>query len=139
VADHNKNQEAQQGHEEGHHGGPGRYVVIWLLLLVLTGTTVFTGTRDLGSANLPLALFIATVKALLVILFFMHLWDSEGVNRLVFGVSALFVVVLLLGVFGDLLTRNPMSLPPNSGSSAHRVHVAPGAPAPHAPAPPGAH
>ena len=41
----------------------------------------------------------------------MHLSESHGSNRLVFVVSILFALVLMLGVFGDLLTRNPMSLP----------------------------
>lgn len=100
--------------EHAHEHGPGRYVVIWLLLLVFTVTTVVTGRMDLHGANLPLALIIATVKASLVVLFFMHLWDSEGINRLVFGVSVIFVIVLLLGVFGDLLTRNPAALPPGA-------------------------
>lgn len=107
-----------KAHEEAHEHGPGRYVVIWLLLLVGTITTVVTGRMDLGAANLPLAMVIATIKATLVVLFFMHLWDSEGINRLVFGVSILFVMVLMLGVFGDLFTRMPMSLPPNAPSPA---------------------
>jgi len=97
--------------EHAHEHGPGRYFVIWILLLVFTLTTVVTGRMDLHGANLPVALLIATIKATLVVLFFMHLWDSEGINRLVFGVSILFVMVLLLGVFGDLLTRSPAALP----------------------------
>ena len=96
-------------HAHGH--GAGRYVVIWLLLLVFTVTTVLTGRMDLGALNLPLALTIATIKATLVVLFFMHLSESHGVVRLVFVVSVLFVLVLIAGVFGDLATRNPMSLP----------------------------
>ena len=93
------------------HHGPGRYFVIWILLLIFTVTTVVTGRMDLGSLNLPLALTIASIKATLVVLFFMHLSESHGVNRLVFVVSILFVLVLLAGVFGDLLTRYPLSLP----------------------------
>lgn len=104
---------------EAHEHGPGRYVVIWLALLVFTITTVVTGRMNLGAANLPLALLIATVKATLVVLFFMHLWDAEGINRLVFGVALVFVVVLLLGVFGDLLTRMPDALP--TGNHAHTL------------------
>jgi len=106
VADHKEKHE-----EEAHEHGPGRYVVIWRALLVFIITTVVTGHMDLGAANLPLAMVIATVKATLVVLFFMHLWDAEGINRLVFGVAILFVMVLLLGVFGDLLTRMPEALP----------------------------
>jgi cytochrome c oxidase subunit 4 len=114
VADKEK---PEDGH--AHEHGPGRYVIIWLVLLAFTITTVVTGRMDLGSANLPLALIIATIKATLVVLFFMHLWESEGINRLVFGVAILFVLVLLLGVFGDLLTRMPDALP--TGGPAHTL------------------
>lgn len=105
--------ELSPSHAEDHaaHHGPGRYVLIWVILLGFTGLTVFTGRMDLGAANLPIALIIATIKATLVVLFFMHLSESHGVNRLVFVVSILFMAVLMLGVFGDLLTRNPLSLP----------------------------
>jgi hypothetical protein len=54
---------------------------------------------------------IALTKATLVVLFFMHLWDMGGVNRLVFVVSVLFAIVLMLGVFGDLMVRLPSSVP----------------------------
>jgi len=99
------------GPTAGSHGhGPGRYLIVWLALLGFTLTTVITGRMNLGAANLPIALLIAAVKATLVVLFFMHLWESEGVMKIVFSVSVLFVVVLLLGVFGDLLTRNAAAL-----------------------------
>ncbi len=100
-----------QAEAHGHAHGPGRYFVIWALLLVFTITTVVTGRMDLGAVNLPLALTIASIKATLVVLFFMHLSESHGVNRLVFVVSILFMLVLMLGVFGDLLTRPPLALP----------------------------
>jgi cytochrome c oxidase subunit 4 len=116
----------KQDKEHAHEHGPGRYVVIWLLLLVFTVTTVVTGRMDLHGANLPVALLIATIKATLVILFFMHLWDSEGINRLVFSVSVLFVIVLLLGVFGDLLTRSPAALP--VGAPEPTLEPGPGTP-----------
>jgi cytochrome c oxidase subunit IV len=108
--------EAQHGGiAKGEHGehahGAGRYFVVWILLLVFTLTTVVTGRMDLGAGNLPIALLIATIKATLVVLFFMHLKEAPGANRLVFVVSVLFLLVMMVGVFGDLLTRNPMSLP----------------------------
>ena len=73
MANQTKHTEA---HEEAHEHGPGRYVVIWLLLLVATITTVVTGRMDLGGVNLPLAMSIAPIKATPVGLFFMTLWDS---------------------------------------------------------------
>ena len=80
-------------------------------LLVFTILTIVTGRMDLGVANIFIALAIATTKATLVVLFFMHLWDMGGVNRLVFVVSVLFAIVLIIGVFGDLMVRLPVSLP----------------------------
>jgi cytochrome c oxidase subunit 4 len=108
--------ETQSGKGEHQAHGPGRYFVVWILLLVFTATTVITGRLDLGRANLPIALMIATIKATLVVLFFMHMKEAPGANRIVFVVSVLFSIVLLLGVFGDLWTRNPMSLPSSAPS-----------------------
>jgi cytochrome c oxidase subunit 4 len=76
---------------------------------------------DLGAANIFLAMAIAITKATLVVLFFMHLYDEGGVNRLVFVVSLLFVAVLMLFVFGDLMTRLKMSLP-NEGPMPIKTH-----------------
>jgi len=108
---------APPSHAGAHAHGPVRYVVIWVILLMFTGLTVWTGRMDLGAANIGIALTIATIKATLVVLFFMHLSESHGANRLVFVVSLLFVVVLMVGVFGDLLTRDPMSLPSGAPTS----------------------
>jgi cytochrome c oxidase subunit IV len=89
-----------------------RYLVVWVALLVLTGLTIVVGRMQFGRANLIVALAIAALKATLVALFFMHLWESEGVNRLVFLVSVVFVSLLTLGVLTDFATRLPAALPP---------------------------
>jgi caa(3)-type oxidase subunit IV len=100
------------GHEAAHEAhGMGRYVAIWLILLVFTVVTVVTGRMDLGSANIYVAMAIATTKATLVVLFFMHLWEEGAVNRLIFVTSIIFALVMLLGLFGDLMTRAPGALP----------------------------
>jgi cytochrome c oxidase subunit 4 len=91
--------------------GAGRYYVVWAILLVFTGLTVLTGRQDLGAWNIFIAMFIASIKASLVVLFFMHMSEAAGANRLVFVMSLVFVAVLMMGVFGDLWTRNPMTLP----------------------------
>jgi cytochrome c oxidase subunit 4 len=113
----------KEGAHAGGHGGIGRYVLIWAILLVFTGITVATGRMDLGAANIFIALAIATTKATLVVLFFMHLWDMGGVNRLVFVVSVLFAVVLIIGVFGDLTARLTISLP-HGGPLPYHPHSA---------------
>jgi hypothetical protein len=60
------------------------------------------------------ALSVAVVKATLVALFFMHLWEHGGVNRLVLGTSVLFVVLLIGLVLLDNATRFPYANPPYS-------------------------
>ena len=96
----------------GHHAtGPRSYFIVWAILLICTGLTVWTGYMDLGAVNLPLALSIATFKASLVIWIFMHMSEAAGTNRIVFVTSFVFMLVMIFGVFGDLWTRSQMSLP----------------------------
>ena len=96
----------------GHHShGTKKYFIVWAILLLCTGLTVWTGYMDLGAANLPLALCIATFKASLVIWIFMHMSEAAGTNRIVFVTSFVFMLVMIFGVFGDLWTRSQMSLP----------------------------
>ena len=98
----------ESGNAEHHGHGAGRYFIVWILLLIFTALTVYTGHYH---PSIVLALVIATTKAALVVLFFMHMTEAPGANRLVFSVSIVFTLVLMTGVFGDLLTRNPMTLP----------------------------
>ncbi len=100
-------------HGEHHEHGIGRYIVVWLALLVGTILTVVTGRMEFGAANIYIAMLIACTKAALVVLFFMHLWESGAVHKMVFVVSVLFVLVLVLGVFGDLIRRYKYALPAN--------------------------
>jgi len=103
----------QTAHSKAGHRDHGtkRYFVVWVLLLICTALTVWTGYMDLGWINLPLALCIATFKATLVILFFMHMTEAAATNRIVFVTSFVFMLVMIFGVFGDLWTRSQMSLP----------------------------
>jgi len=82
------------------------YFAVFIALLAGTGLTVFAATLDLGAFNAPVALAIATVKATLVALFFMHVWHaSERLTKLVV-ISALFFLLLLLGLtMTDYATR----------------------------------
>lgn len=111
-----KTEDSHEGGGHAHHGA-GRYFIVWLLLLAFTGLTVWTGHKNLGDFNIVLALGIATIKATLVVLFFMHMTEASGANRVIFVVSVVFLVVMMLGVFGDLLTRPAMSLPTGAPST----------------------
>ncbi|HVG62670.1 MAG TPA: cytochrome C oxidase subunit IV family protein [Hyalangium sp.] len=100
---------ANESHKEERnmqeHHSSGRYWLVWAALLVLTLVTVITGKMHLPGIALGLALVIATTKGLLVLLFFMHLIDHKGANRLVMAVSVLFVLMMLAMPMADLATR----------------------------------
>jgi cytochrome c oxidase subunit 4 len=82
------------------------YYTIWIVLLCLTGITAAVSFVDLGPFNTIVALVIATVKALLVVLFFMHVkYTSEKLTKIVI-VSAIFWLFLLLALsMADYGTR----------------------------------
>jgi len=82
------------------------YYTIWIALLGLTVITAAVAFVDLGPFNVVLALVIATVKALLVVLFFMHVkYTSEKLTKIVI-VSAIFWLFLLLALsMADYTTR----------------------------------
>jgi len=82
------------------------YIAIWLTLLILTGLTAGIAFIDLGPFNTIVALVIATFKALLVALIFMHVkYTNERMVKVVV-ISALFFLLLLLGLsLADYTTR----------------------------------
>lgn len=82
------------------------YVAIWLALLAGTALTVYASAVDLGRFNAPVALTVATIKATLVALFFMHIRGaSERLTKLVV-ISALFFLLIFLGLtMSDYATR----------------------------------
>jgi cytochrome c oxidase subunit IV len=82
------------------------YVVIWLALLAGTVLTVFAAHINLGPFNAAVALTIATAKALLVVLFFMHLKGaSEKLLKLVVISTVFFLFILLALAMADYGTR----------------------------------
>lgn len=79
--------------EEHHHPHVLSWqllVVVWLALMGFTALTVFQATLDLGGWDLQIAMMIATTKALLVALIFMHLRWDRPFNGLVFVSSLVF-------------------------------------------------
>ena len=82
------------------------YYGIWAALLVLTVVTAAVSFVDLGSFNTIVALVIASFKAVLVVLFFMHVkYTSEKMTKVVI-VSAIFWLLILLSLsLADYATR----------------------------------
>lgn len=76
-------------------------------LLVLTAVTVAVARVDLGSLNVVIALAVATTKASLVALFFMHLKYEDRFQTVVLVASIFFVVFLAAFVVFDTTQYQP--------------------------------
>lgn len=74
-------------------------------LLVLTWFTVWIAGVDLGPLNFPIAMLVATVKALLVTLIFMNLLYDRVENGVIFGTSFLFLLIFVVLTVTDLFFR----------------------------------
>ncbi len=95
-------EDPQQGHEKHEDHGLAHTMPIWMMLAVLgalmalTILTVSVTSFDLGSeGNLVVAMVIATIKAGLVVTFFMHLFWDKKFHLILFLTAVLFVILFL--------------------------------------------
>jgi cytochrome c oxidase subunit 4 len=96
------------------HVTPKRmYFAIWAALLVLTYATVAVSRIDLGRLNTIAALTIAVAKALLVVLYFMHIRYSTRLTKLVLVGGFLWLALLIGLTTADVISRTWISLPPS--------------------------
>jgi cytochrome c oxidase subunit 4 len=94
-------------HEEHTTHSQGFYLAIGIILLILTATTVGAAFVNLGAFNPVVALLIATIKATLVVLFFMHVKGaSEKMTGAVVASGFFFLMILLVLSLADYLTRS---------------------------------
>ena len=88
MADHSETSE--------HIVSSGLYWLIWGILICATILTAWIATIDLGAFNTVVALVIATCKASVVVLIFMHVkYTSEKMTKAIL-ISAVFWLILLL-------------------------------------------
>ncbi len=107
------------------HSHVGRYLLVWGGLMILTAVTWGLSSFHLpGGAGVAVALTIASVKGGLVALFFMHLYDQPGPNRLVLLTSLVFVALLVLLTLLDNATRFPLANPPDAETAPQRIRDA---------------
>ena len=88
-----------------HIVSPKLYIVIFLALMILTFTTVYAATVDLNhlfpGLNVIVALVIATCKALLVVLFFMHVYYSSKRTQLIVFAGVFWLAIMLFLTLSD--------------------------------------
>ncbi len=88
------------------------YVFVWAALVCLTWVTAVISMKDLGMWSGPVALLIASCKALLVAMFFMNLRYENYKMVWIVAVAGIFWLTLLLGLsMADYGTRGFINVP----------------------------
>lgn len=91
-------------HADEHHGGMGAYIAVFVALCVLTGASFFTYT-DAWRNSIPkeigwtFMMAVSCCKAMLVIMFFMHLKYEANwkyVLTIPAGLMSIFLVLMLV-------------------------------------------
>lgn len=101
----NHNDAGGHEHDEPHILPLSTYLGVWGALVVLTVITVAVSRFDFGSANTVVAMVVATIKASLVALIFMHLLYDNKLNLVILMASFLFVAIFFTPTLIDLGTR----------------------------------
>ncbi|HEY2744975.1 MAG TPA: cytochrome C oxidase subunit IV family protein [Polyangia bacterium] len=114
---------ANDEHEHAAHQHSAKmYYITYAVLTACTLLTFTAAQHDFGELSFFIGIFIALVKAMFVILFFMHLWDQTGPNRLTMAIAVVFVLVLITFTLADAATRFPLAMPPGSHRALHLGH-----------------
>jgi len=117
-----------------------KYLLTLIALLILTAITVGASYIQFGAANVVIALTIATIKAIIVALIFMHLLHDKPVNAVIAVAGFIFLGIFLLFDFLDIDSRtNPQPINfhplPTATDSATAGAPAAGTPGAATPAP----
>jgi len=118
--------------EHHHHILPVNVALaIGFALLILTGVTVWIAGVDLGAMNFPIALLVASIKAILVGMFFMGLKYDRHENAMIFTTSFVFLAIFIsftasdLFFRGDVEVKGPlMAAAPQTGSKVVKPWIA---------------
>jgi cytochrome c oxidase subunit 4 len=112
-------QPVPDAHEDHNHISPVPvYVAVFVALLVLTVVTYGVSFADLGSASLPVAMAVATVKASLVVGYFMHLKYEDRFYAFLLACSMLFIGIFFTVVLLDVKASGDLN--PEAGMGYKR-------------------
>ena len=90
----------------GHHVAPvSLYLMVFAALMVGTILTVVVARFDLGPLNNIVMLAIAVTKALLVVLFFMHVRWGTRLTWVVAGSGFFWLLILFTLTMADYMSR----------------------------------
>jgi cytochrome c oxidase subunit 4 len=89
----------------GHVAPKSMYYAVFAALIVGTGLTVAAAFVDMGVLNNVVMLAIASIKALLVILFFMHVRWSTRLTWVVAASGFVWLIIMFGLTMTDYLSR----------------------------------
>jgi cytochrome c oxidase subunit 4 len=95
-----------QNHSEHQNSGYGLYVKTWLALLGLTAITVTVAGMHFGGLSVFVAVLVASIKASVVLSFFMHLKHERPVFRIMLYVCLVTYTIFIGLTFFDPLFRH---------------------------------
>jgi len=90
---------------KGHIVGYGLLVALWAIMLCLTGLNIWSAGIELGNLNIIIAMLIATTKAIIVLLIFMHLRYEPPVFKVMVGITVATLTAIILMTFTDVWFR----------------------------------
>ena len=99
------------------------YLGVAVSLMILTVITVWVSYMDFGVFNIIVAMGVATIKATLVVLFFMHLKYDEKFNAIVFVGCLSFLAVFFVLTLADTMERGRVD-----PLERNQIELAPGRP-----------
>lgn len=105
MSEHSEQLNNEPTHHEQHIVSPRVYLVIFGSLLCFTALTVAASYAELGVFNAVVALAIACIKAVLVILFFMHIKYSSRLTKLTVAAGIFTFFVLITMTMTDYISR----------------------------------
>jgi cytochrome c oxidase subunit IV len=97
--------------EAGHVVPAGVYLGVFAALLALTAVTTWAAFLDLGPFGNLVALGIATLKATLVVLFFMHVRYGTRLVPLAILAGLFWLVILIALSLTDYFSRGWLGVP----------------------------
>jgi len=87
------------------HTSTPTYLLVWAALIVLTLTTWLLAYVELGAWHTPIGLTIAVIKAVLIVLIFMHALEAGRLVWMVIVTMLLFLAILFALTWADYSTR----------------------------------
>lgn len=105
------NTHGSHGSAEHHIIPLGTYLKVFGTLIVLTVVTVLAAKVNFGPFNAVVAFGIASVKATLVLGYFMHLKYDNMMNRVIIASAVLFLILLWFLSILDIVTRVAVESP----------------------------